>query len=186
MLRIARTIVSRVAPFVAALAVASCSSPNTPAGGGLVGQSAPKFAAEPIGGAGPKSLEEAKGKIVILDFWATFCGPCKKSFPKYQELADQFGGDVSVLAVSVDEPTDTTPDAIKKTTEDIKAFVKETGVKFAIVWDKDHTIVKSYDVTKMPTSFIIDRDGKVRFTHAAYESGEDAKIAEEVKGLVGK
>lgn len=55
---------------------------------GLVGSPAPDFSAEPVTGSGPKTLGEAKGKVVILDFWGTFCEPCKKSFPKYQGLAD--------------------------------------------------------------------------------------------------
>src|SRR5215831_5350305 len=121
-----------------ALALTGCDGggASTPAGGGLVGQPAPSFTAEFMTGSGPKTLEEAKGKVIVLDFWAQYCGPCKKSFPKYQELVDQSGGDVAVLAVSVDEPADDSADEVKKTKEKILDFVKQTGVKFAIVWDK--------------------------------------------------
>jgi peroxiredoxin len=180
----------RIAPMLlsTALVLVAASGCGAAGGGGaqsaLVGTAAPSFKAEPIGGDGAKSLEEAKGKVVILDFWGTFCGPCKKSFPKYQGLVDQFGGDVTVLAVSIDEADNA--DEVKKTKERINDFVKETGVKFAIVWDKDHAIVKQYGVTQMPTSFIIDKTGTVKFVHAAYKDDEDAKIAEEVKGLIGK
>ncbi len=145
--------------------------------GGLVGSPAPDFSAEPVTGSGPKTLGEAKGKIVILDFWGTFCEPCKKSFPKYQGLADQFGGDLAVLAVSVDEA-----DGAKK--EDLQKFAKDTNVKFAIVWDKDHQAVKKYNPATMPSSFIIDKQGVVRFVHTGYKDGEEAKIAEEVKSLL--
>src|SRR5262245_35968959 len=58
-----------------------------------VGAPAPDFAAEPIAGDGPKTLKDASGKVVLVDFWATFCDPCKKSFPAYQKLVDQFSGD---------------------------------------------------------------------------------------------
>ena len=61
--------------------------------GSLVGKPAPDFTAETVGGEGPKTVKEANGKVTIIDFWATYCGPCKKSFPKYQELVDQFGGE---------------------------------------------------------------------------------------------
>jgi cytochrome c biogenesis protein CcmG, thiol:disulfide interchange protein DsbE len=146
---------------------------------GLIGAPAPDFAAEAVSGDGPKSLKEAQGKVVILDFWATYCEPCKKSFPKYQEIADQFGGEVSVIAVSVDEA-----DNVKK--EDIAKFAKDAGVKFAIVWDKDQSVAKKYSPPKMPSSYIIDKTGVVRHLHAGYEDGEETKIAAEVKALLGK
>lgn len=147
--------------------------------GGLVGSAAPDITAETVTGEGPTSVKDASGKVVILDFWATFCAPCKKSFPKYQELVDQFAGDLAVIAVSVDDPDDATK-------EQIEEFAKETGVKFTIVWDKDKSAAKKYSPPKMPTSFIIDKDGVVRHMHAGYEDGEEAKIADEIKALLGK
>ena len=151
----------------------------SPSGGGLVGSPAPEISATAITGEGPTSLKDASGRVVVLDLWATFCEPCKKSFPKYQELMDQFGGDLVVIAVSVDDPEDTKEEAIKD-------FVKATGVKFGIAWDKDKSSVKKYSPPKMPTSFIIDKTGVVRHVHAGYESGEEAKIGDEIKALVGK
>ena len=144
----------------------------------LIGKPAPEFAAESVTGEGPTSLKDAKGSVLVLDFWATYCGPCKKSFPKYQALVEQFGGEVNVLAVSTDE-VDTGKDAIAE-------FAKGTQVKFAVVWDKDQKGVKLYSPPTMPTSFIIDKEGVVRFVHAGYKDGEEDKIAEEVKSLLGK
>ncbi len=132
-----------------------------------------------ITGDGPKSLADAKGKVVIIDFWATYCQPCKKSFPKYQELVEQFGGELAVIAVSVDEPGDV--DEAK-----LKEFAASTKVKFPIIWDKEHKTAEAYKPPKMPTSFIIDKDGNIAHQHAGYESGEEEKIAEEVKKLLGK
>lgn len=148
----------------------------SPASGG---GAAKELQAEFVTGEGPKTIAEAKGKVVIVDFWATYCDPCRKSFPKYQELVDQFGGDLAVIAVSVDEPGDVSIDKIKE-------FANETGVKFPIVWDKEHLTSKDYNPTKMPTSFVLDKEGNIRHTHAGYESGEEDKIAEEVKALLGK
>ena len=145
----------------------------------LVGKPAPDFSAESVTGEGPTSLKDAKGSVVILDFWATFCGPCKKSFPKYQALVEQFGGEVNVLAVSVDEADTVTKDQIEE-------FAKTTGVKFAVVWDKDQSAVKLYSPPTMPTSFIIDKEGVVRHVHAGYKDGEEDQIGEEVKALLGK
>src|SRR5262245_33993015 len=72
---------------------ADASGPKHP----LLGKPAPEITAEAVGGNGPKNIKSAQGKVVILDFWGTFCEPCKKSFPKYQEIVDQFPGDVAVL-----------------------------------------------------------------------------------------
>ncbi len=153
-------------------------SGDSGAAAALIGKPAPDFSAESVTGEGPTSLKDAKGTVVILDFWATFCGPCKKSFPKYQALVEQFGGEVNVLAVSVDEP-DTGKDQITE-------FAKTTGVKFAVVWDKEQKAVKLYSPPTMPTSFVIDKEGVVRYVHSGYKDGEEDKIAEEVKALLGK
>lgn len=148
------------------------------ADGSLVGKAAPDFKAETVSGSGPMTVKEANGKVTIVDFWATYCGPCKKSFPKYQELVDQFGGDLAVLAVSVDE----------KDTEKAKLeeFVKAADVKFAVVWDKEHSAADAYKPPKMPTAFIIDKGGVVRHIHAGYGEGEEEKIADEIKALIEK
>ncbi|NUP12121.1 MAG: TlpA family protein disulfide reductase [Polyangiaceae bacterium] len=148
-----------------------------PASGG--GKAAPEITASFVVGDGPKSISEAKGKVVIVDFWATYCDPCKKSFPKYQELVDQFGGDLAVIAVSVDEPGDVGEDKLKE-------FANETGVKFPILWDKDHKTADLYKPPNMPTSYVLDKEGNIRHVHAKYESGEEAKIADEVRKLLGQ
>lgn len=145
----------------------------------LVGKPAPEFTAESVTGEGPATLKDAKGTVVILDFWATYCGPCKKSFPKYQALVEQFGGEVNVLAVSTDDPGDATK-------AEIEEFASKAGVKFAIVWDKTKEAAKLYSPPTMPTSFIIDKEGVVKHVHAGYKDGEEEEITNEVKALLGK
>lgn len=182
-----RSTVTLFATLALSLTAAGCgggggegaASPESGAAGGLVGSPAPEIGATPVTGEGPTSVKDASGRVTIVDFWATFCEPCKKSFPKYQELMDQFGGDLVVIAVSVDDPED-----VKE--EQLKEFATTTGAKFAIVWDKDKTAVKKYAPAKMPTSYIIDKSGVVRHIHAGYESGEEARIGDEIKALVGK
>jgi thiol-disulfide isomerase/thioredoxin len=147
--------------------------------GGLIGSAAPPITAEPVGGQGPTNLKDASGKVVIVDFWATYCAPCKKSFPKYQEMVDQFSGELAFIAVSVDDPEDATQ-------EQLQEFAKETGVKFAIVWDKDKSTTRRYNPSRMPTSFVIDKAGVVRHVHAGYESGEEGGIVEEIEALLGE
>jgi peroxiredoxin len=80
--------------------------------------------------------------------------------------------------VSLDSPEDADTAALK-------AFADETGAKFAILWDKEHKTAESYKPPKMPTSVIIDKEGVIKHVHAGFESGEEEKIAEEVKALLG-
>jgi peroxiredoxin len=179
---------SWAAPLACALSLLAASCAGTEGGGAsdasgakhkLVGQTAPDLGAESVTGKGPTSIKDAKGKVLIVDFWATFCGPCKKSFPKYQELVDQFGGDLAVVGVSVDDP-----DGVKK--DDLVKFAKDNGAKFAIVWDKDHSAAQKYDLASltMPSCFVVDKTGTVRHVHRGFKVGEETSLADEVKALL--
>lgn len=146
---------------------------------GLVGQAAPEVFGEYIAGDGPKTLVEAKGTVTIVDFWGTFCEPCKKSFPKLQEVVDTNAGKLAVIAVSQDD-TDETKAA------DIKKFAEELHVTFPIVWDREKKTAGAYHPPKMPTSYIVDKKGIVRHVHGGYTDGEDEKIAKEVDALIAE
>jgi cytochrome c biogenesis protein CcmG/thiol:disulfide interchange protein DsbE len=175
------------AALMIALAALGCSPPSPSVdasqkqGGAspLVGQPAPEIHAEKVSGDGPTTIAAAKGKVTILDFWATYCHPCKKSFPRYQELVRSHAKDVAVIAMSVDGTDDSTA-------AQIAAFGKSAEVTFAIVWDKDTTAVKAYHPPKMPSAYIIDRKGIIRSLHAGYEDGEETRIAAEVERLIAE
>ncbi len=140
------------------------------------GKPAPEIEAESVQGDGPKSIAEAKGTVTIVDFWATFCDPCRKSFPKYQELVDKYAGKLNVIAVSVDDPEDVGVDEVKK-------FANDLNVSFAILWDKQKKTSKKYDPPKMPTSYLLDKDGNIVSVHPGFESGEAEAIDQEVDKL---
>jgi peroxiredoxin len=171
-----------VGPAIAiAIAAAGCGGgsgegPRTTDG---AGSAAAEIDAQYITGEGPKTIADAKGKVVILDFWATYCQPCRKSFPKYQALVEEFGGELAVIAVAVDE-------ADEADEEKIKDFAKQTGVSFTILWDKEHKTAAVYNPPKMPTAFVIDKEGNIRHKHAGYQAGEEENMAEEVAALVKK
>ncbi len=179
----------RVAALAALVALGLFGCPAVPPRGGpsapdgpaspIVGRQAPEIHAEKISGDGPVNLAAAKGKVVIVDFWATYCQPCKKSFPRYEELVKAHANDVAVIAVSVDGADDATR-------EQIAAFAKNSGVTFAIVWDKDASAVKLYGPPKMPSSYVVDRKGVIRTLHAGYEDGEETRIATEVERLIAE
>ncbi|WP_437737013.1 TlpA family protein disulfide reductase [Sorangium sp. So ce1335] len=179
---------SRIAAVLcASLALAPAAgcggaAPPAPApvvGGGLIGAAAPEIAAEIVSGEGPSTLAEARGKVAIVDFWATYCHPCRKSFPAYQKIVDRFGADVAVLAVALDAPEDVSK-------EQLVAFANEAEVRFRILWDKDQSAVKRYNPPRMPTAYVVDRRGVVRHVHAGYEDGEEETISREIEALLAE
>jgi peroxiredoxin len=146
---------------------------KAPATSDRVGAPAPDFTLEPIGGGtslGPKSFA---GKVVIIDFWATWCAPCRQSFPVYQHLLEKFGGKLAVIGVSVDDA----PDGIEK-------FRTETGVRFPIVWDQGQAVAEAYKPGTMPTSFVIDRSGLVSSIHEGFHQGDEAILEQEIRSLL--
>ncbi len=138
----------------------------------LVGTKAPDFNLKAQHGGDSASLAAAAGKVVIVDFWATWCEPCKESFPHYQSMLDRHGGDLAVIGVSVDEE----PAGIAK-------FGQETGVNFPLAWDDGQSVSRQYSPSTMPTSFVIDRNGIVRYVHAGFRSGDEAELEERVTSL---
>jgi len=140
---------------------------------GLVGVHAPAFSRPAFAGAGTLSTDGSKGKVLIVDFWATYCEPCAKEFPKLQSLADQHGGSMLVYGLSEDDSS-----------EPIGTFVKKTGVRFPIAWDQGNSISQRYKLEKMPTSFVVDKKGVIRFVHGGYVEGEAEKIGQEVEQLL--
>jgi peroxiredoxin len=137
----------------------------------LLGAQAPEFELPSQAGDGKVSLDANSGKIVVVDFWATWCEPCRESFPAYEHMMKQHD-DLVVLGVSVDEE----PDGIPR-------FIADTKVHFPIGWDRDQHVSKLYKPPAMPTSYMIDTNGIVRHVHAGYHEGDDAIIAKQVGSL---
>jgi peroxiredoxin len=145
--------------------------------GDLVGNQAPDFNVQAVtGGKGTVSLKSLRGKVVLVDFWGTFCEPCKKSFPKLQDLNTKYAASgLKIVAISEDESDDK---------ENIPGFADTYGAKFTLGWDEDKSIAKSYKPQTMPSSYIIDKNGVVRFVHVGYHDGEEVEVEKEIKGLL--
>lgn len=110
------------------------------------------------------ALPDLKNKIVLVDFWASWCGPCKKSFPVMRELHEKFGArGFVVIAISLDR---------KKAEMD--AFVKKEAPPFAILRDAKGSLGEALAIDTMPTSFLIGADGKVIAIHSGFE-GESTR-----------
>ena len=122
-----------------------------------------------------KPPDDLKGKVVLLDFWASWCPPCKASFPAMEQLKTKYGGDgLTIIAVSVDEKR-----------ENMERFLSEMKVSFTTLRDAEQKLVAAVDVPTMPTSYLIDRSGTVRFVHVGFESAQTPKdYAKEIEQLL--
>lgn len=116
----------------------------------LVGQPAFVFRAETLDGR-RFNLAEHKGRLVVLDFWATWCGPCMQSLPMIEEVVKEFAEqDVRLFAVNMEEQPD-----------QIKTVLERHKMKFPVVLDRDGAVAARYTVTAIPQTVLIDRDGKI-------------------------
>jgi cytochrome c biogenesis protein CcmG, thiol:disulfide interchange protein DsbE len=147
------------------------------ASAGLVGNPAPDFSVKAVtGGSGTVSLRSWRGKVVLVDFWGTFCEPCKKSFPKLQDLGAKYeASGLRIVGISEDEADDQSK---------IPGFASSYGAKFTLGWDEDKAIARSYKPDTMPSTFVIDRKGVVRYVHVGFHDGEELTMEKEIKGLL--
>ena len=166
----------------AALPTAACAGTEKGAESGdpstLVGNPAPDFELAAVTGSkGTISLKDLHGHVVLLDFWGTFCEPCKKSFPKLQELSRKYAASgLHVIGISEDEDDDR---------DKIPAFAQTYGAKFSLAWDGNKAVARRYKPETMPSSFLIDKDGIVRFAHVGFHDGEEVEVESELRGLLG-
>jgi len=170
------SITSLLASLIAGCAASDegASSPSSKESHPLIGAAAPAFSRPPVGGGAAISTDALRGKVAIVDFWATWCEPCKKSFPKLEELNVKYrSSGLQVVGVSEDDDADGIP-----------MFAKEFGSTFPLVWDQEKSIAAKWQPKSMPCTFIVDKGGVVRFVHFGFHDGEEASIEQEIKGLL--
>jgi len=146
-----------------------------PAGSTLaVGDEAPDFHLPTLDG-GELSLSSLRGQVVLVDFWATWCGPCRQEMPELQRLYEEFAGrGVEIVAINVDAQ----PQAVAP-------YVHREGLTFPIVLGGAAERVR-YRVTGVPTLFVVDQSGVIRYQHVGYAPGAESVLAAEIEALLAE
>ena len=150
--------------LAAALLAATLAAQATPA---------PDFTLKTLDGPALR-LAEQRGQVVLVNFWASWCAPCKVEMPHLNRLADKYRDTgVVLLAVNVDD------DPRKAAAE-----AKKLGINFPVLLDTAKTASKAYQLQAMPTTVLVDRDGKVRHVHQGYRAGYEQTYDEQLRALV--
>jgi thiol-disulfide isomerase/thioredoxin len=142
----------------------------------LVGTFAPTWKdVESVSGSFPSSIATLRGHVVLLDFWATWCGPCRVVIPKLGALQARYGAQgLNVLGVSTEDA------------QDVALFTQRMDVKYAVAIDKHAQTTRSYGVVSLPTLVVIDKRGVVRDVAVGYDSSEDARLENSVRTLLAE
>lgn len=120
------------------------------------------------------NLSDFRGQLVYIDFWASWCGPCKKALPELEELRATYGSlGFEVLAVNVDEELD-----------DALGFLEDYPVSFPVVLDPKNVVIQQYEAPGMPTGYLVDAEGTVIYRHEGFRKGDGEEIEEKIKSVL--
>jgi thiol-disulfide isomerase/thioredoxin len=152
------------------------SSFNFNANASEVGQPAPQFTLPALADDKPVSLKQYAGKVIYLDFWASWCAPCRTSFPLLNKLHEKLKAQgFEVVAVNMDED--------KASAE---KFLKELPVSFTVLRDPKGEWADKFVIESMPTSFIIDKQGVIQNIHRGFTSDDINELEHKIVELLGK
>ena len=161
----------RRAAAAAALALLAMS-----AGAVETGAAAPGFRLPTFASGQPVSLADFRGKVVFVDFWESWCSPCRQSLPLYDKLRETYpAAAFEILAIGLDEDV-----------ADAKTFLAEHPVKYTTLQNPQGDVAKAFDLKGMPSSYLIDRDGIVRARHVGFEAKDIDALKKEIDSLIAK
>jgi peroxiredoxin len=122
----------------------------------------------------PSGLSAYKGQVVMVNFWATWCGPCQQEMPLLDQMYKKYkGGGFTLIGVNVD-----------KEAPAVKALLTRKPVSFPVLLDPANSVSKAYHVDEMPSSVIIDRKGVIRYVHRGYKPGDENDYQDRIRQLI--
>ncbi len=120
------------------------------------------------------ALSDLRGQVVLINFWASWCGPCREEMPLLDQLSNKYGPlGFTLLGINVEEERDLAD-----------RFLAGTPVDFPVLYDPENGVSKLYDVIAMPTTVLVDRQGVIRFVHHGYEPGYENEYQDQVRQLI--
>ena len=162
----------RKLPATALATLFACLSLAGASGAGAPAQ-APEFRLASRSG-GEISLSQLRGQVVMINFWASWCGPCRQEFPVLDAMYRKYRPmGFTLLAINVESDP-----------ADAERFLAATPVTFPVAFDAGNAVSSSYGVSAMPTTLIIDRKGQVRWLHRAYKPGDENEYLDRVRALL--
>ncbi|MBI3609559.1 MAG: TlpA family protein disulfide reductase [Nitrospirae bacterium] len=151
----------------------------SPSWAAWINDKAPDFTLQDLNGQ-PVSLPGLKGKVIFIDFWADWCPPCKKEFPELNKLAERYKeSDMLILAVNLDKKR-------AHVDEFLERLPMPLSQRMTVLLDPQSTVVSSYGARAMPTSFIVDKEGVIRYIHLGFNEADPAKWVTEIEALLRK
>jgi peroxiredoxin len=158
---------------LAATALTLCALPLAGAATPVSNALAPDFTLRGADGRNVR-LDELRGQVVLVNFWATWCGPCREEMPRLNSLYEKYRKSGFVLlGVNIDDDPLT---AI--------ATATKLHVAFPVLLDTDKKVSKLYDLSTMPSTVVIDRDGKLRYLHRGFRDGVEADYEQQIRALL--
>ena len=143
------------------------------ASSGLEGRPAPDFALKSSTGENLR-LSEYRGDVVMINFWATWCGPCRQEMPLLDELYTRYQRvGFNLLGVNIDDDS-----------RRAMQMIEELGVNFPVLFDARKEVSKLYEVEAMPVTVLVDREGNVRHVHHGYKPGYEDAYLDQVRALL--
>jgi len=136
---------------------------------------APNFTLKSLRGENIK-LSEHRGEVIMLSFWATWCDKCKQNFPVLNEIYLKYR-DQGLTVLSINTETE-------KDFEKVQKWLKGKKVAYPILLDADHLVSDKYEVSDMPSTYLLDRDGHLRFVHNGFEEGYEDVVLKQVRELM--
>jgi cytochrome c biogenesis protein CcmG, thiol:disulfide interchange protein DsbE len=138
----------------------------------MIGKPAPGFSLSPLEGGSAVSVADFRGRVVVIDFWASWCAPCKRSLPQLVTFTSSRAG-VKLLAVTIDDEK-----------ENAVAFLRRARVSLSSLHDRAKSVAGKYDVPAMPSAVVLDKQGIVRFVHPGYSEADVETIKKEILSLL--
>lgn len=126
--------------------------------------------------ANPKNLDlsQYEGKVIYVDFWASWCGPCRKSFPWMNQLQSQYKDEeVVILAINVDSDP-----------AEAQKFLQQNPAHFKVLYDPKGEIAEQFQVEAMPSTYLFNRDGVVKYLHRGFRKGDEEKLQSYINQLL--